>query len=675
MMLVDRAGRTRRSLQVPCFVMVLLIVFALVAGLLLFVLSPRPLYGVVRDEFSGHLVSNAIIVGAGRWTYSDLGGRYHFGWIDGSLTVTAYADGYVPVQHNVPRGRLPGEAVSLSIILSPNTLSGTVRDVETGVPLPSSTLAVDGDLETTADDNGGYALHRVKRGAVIRASSPGYEPESVTFSGQPKQDWFLRPAEVTVAVSDLYTEQPISNAWVYDGKSRLPTDARGTVIARGLVKNSVLFVQALGYEMAEAVYAGEEFIRVALRPNALHVIVRDGISGNPVSAATVAAVSEGEVITCGVTAQDGTYKLLGVPAPITVTVAAAGYDCSARLVGPVAELEVELQPLQTKGIYLPFSFLNNEEKVSELIDLVNRTELNTVVVDVKSDYGWLAYPSAVVEAQKSKAYRQESMDIATLLSLCKKSGIYTIARLVLFKDSVLTTAHPEWAVHTADEELWKDSGGAAWGDPFRKEVQDYNIAIAKEVAALGFDELQFDYLRFPSDGAVDEAQYAQDSTLETRTSAIREFCARLRSELEPYAVLMSADLFGNTAWVAVEDDMGIGQRVADIAPYMDYLSPMLYPSTFASGSMGYEQPLLHPYEVVYRSCLELAKRTDTPIRPWLQHYSSRGVAYTVKEMRLQKKAAADAQTSGWMFWHARGIYDGQSFEPIRPAPVCVLCLQ
>ena len=262
------------------------------------------------------------------------------------------------------------------------------------------------------------------------------------------------------------------------------------------------------------------------------------------------------------------------------------------------------------------------------------------------------------------------MDITTLLSLCKDNGIYTIARLVLFKDSVLTTAYPEWAVQTADDELWRDSGGAAWGDPFRKEVQDYNIAIAKEVVALGFDELQFDYLRFPSDGAVDEARYTQDSTPETRTSAMREFCARLRSALEPYAVPMSADLFGNTGWVSPEADMGIGQRVVDIAPYMDSLSPMLYPSTFGSGSLGYVQPLLHPYEVVYRSCIVFAKRAEIPIRPWLLLYSSKCVAFCVKDVLLLKKAAADAETTGWMFWHSGAKYDERSFEPSRALALC-----
>jgi hypothetical protein len=674
-MSADRSGCLRKKMRMPCFVMVLSSVLILLAGLLLFALSPRPVYGVVQDELDGRFVSDAIIVGDGRWTHSDLAGCYHFGWTYGSLKVTAYADGYVAVQESVPRARFPGKAVSLPISLSPNTMSGTVRDIKTGIPLPGSTLRVDGDLEATADENGDYTLYRVKSRAEVRASSPGYEPESVTFNGQAKRDWFLRRAEVTIAVVDLYTERPISNAWVFDGTSRLLTGAQGTVSTKGLVENSMLSVQSLGYAVAEVVYDGEESISVALRPNTLQVIVRDSISGSPVPGATVAAISHGAVITCGVTAQDGRHKLLDLPAPITLTVAAIGYDRFERSVGSVTEMEVELSPLQVKGIYVPFGLLTNEDRTNELIDLVNRTELNSIVVDVKSDFGRLAYRSDVVEAQKANAFWEKVMDIKSLLSLCKRNGIYTIARLVLFKDSTLASAYPEWAVHTADKELWRDSEGSAWGDPFRKEVQDYNIAIAEEVAALGFDELQFDYLRFPSDGAVEEIQYVQDSTLEARTLTIKEFCARLRSTLEPYAVLMSADLFGLTAWVSPEEDMGIGQRVVDIAPYMDYLSPMLYPATFASGNLGYEQPLLYPYEVVYRSCVKLAERTETPIRPWLQHYSANGVAYTTKQILLQKEAAADAQTFGWMFWHASGKYDGQSFEPSRVMTLCDMCLQ
>jgi hypothetical protein len=223
-------------------------------------------------------------------------------------------------------------------------------------------------------------------------------------------------------------------------------------------------------------------------------------------------------------------------------------------------------------------------------------------------------------------------------------------------------------VHTADDQLYVDTEESTWVDPFRAEVQDYLVAIAKEVAGLGFDELQFDYIRFPSDGSAGKAKYSQESTLESRCTTIREFCARLRRELQPYGVVISADLFGLTVWVDPEKDMGIGQRVIDIAPYVDYLSPMLYPSTFISGNLGYEEPMQHPYEIVYRSCVELSKRTETRVRPWLQHYSWKEVTYGTEELRLEKKAADDAGTYGWMFWHAGGRYIANVFDPAEDSP-------
>ena len=137
-----------------------------------------------------------------------------------------------------------------------------------------------------------------------------------------------------------------------------------------------------------------------------------------------------------------------------------------------------------------------------------------------------------------------------------------------------------------------------------------------------------------------------------------EFCGRLQHQLERYPVVLSADIFGLTAWVSREEDMGIGQRVIDIAPHMDYVSPMLYPATFVEGNLGYDDPTEYPYEIVYRSCSELAERTVTRIRPWLQHYR-----YSVEEMRLQRQAADDAGTRGWMFWNAAGKYDEQVFDP------------
>jgi len=655
----------------------LLLMLTSLAVVLLLVLCPRPVYGVVSDGLDGRPVSGAAVLSGDCWSYSEQAGHYDLGWVRGNVMLTVRADGYLPAEEHVPRGRFPGEAVSLPIALAPNTVSGTIRDAETGDPLPGSTVIV-GKSRVTADEYGRYTVRRVKTGSLFSAAMPGYRMATAVYGGRQVQDLILEPTETKVVVLDLYTEGPVSDALVVHGSARLRTDAHGAAILKRLLRNSILSVQASGYAAKEFVYDGGDTVSVPLRPNTLQGVVRDSSDGKPVAGAVVAAVSEGEVATSAVTDTDGRFSLVNLPSPVTLVVAAADYDRFERPVGPVTEVDVGLDPFQVRGIYMPLGLLTNERRVFELIDLVDRTELNAIVVDVKNDFGWLAYPSALVEIQKAGGYKAEVMDITKFLALCREKGIYAIARLVVFKDSTLAAAYPEWAARTQDGELWVDSEGSAWGDPFRAEVQDYNIAIAREVAALGFDELQFDYLRFPSDGAVGEIRYAQESTLESRTTAIREFCARLRGELEPYSVLLSADLFGLTVWVSPEEDMGIGQRVIDIAPYMDYLSPMLYPATFISGNLGYDEPLLHPYDVVYRSCVKLTERieasvppsrTRPQVRPWLQHYSTNGVTYGVEEMGLQKQAASDAQTYGWMFWHAAGKYDAQSFEPAKESTI------
>jgi len=647
----------RRSI-LPIFLPILLAVVPL------FVLSPRQVYGVVSDELDGKSVAGAAILAGKHSVYADQTGHYSLGWVYSTVTLTVWMDGYLPRAANVPKGKFPVQAVPFHITLIPNTLSGIVRDAETGVLLPSSVITA-GELQATTDKLGHYTLRRVKTGTPLSATLPGYEVSTAVFSGQEMQDFVLWPTETSILVLDLYSRQPVPGSVVVCGSIRSTTDANGMVVIKRLIKGSSLSIQAVGYATTEFVYDDGDTVSVALRPNTLRGVIRDSSNAKPVEGATVTVFSAGKAITSSVTGADGSYSFLDLPSPITLVVAAVGYDRPEIEVGPVTEMDVYLKQFQVKGIYIPFGLLANEKRVRELIDLIERTELNAIVVDVKSDRGWLAYPSASVEAQRGAAYHPEVMDINEFLSLCREKGIYTIARLVIFKDSTLTTAYPEWTVRTEDGDLWTDLEGSSWGDPFRQEVQDYNIAIAKEVAMLGFDELQFDYLRFPSDGTIQEARYAQESTLESRCKTMSDFCARLRSELGPYAVLLSADLFGLTVWVPAEADMGIGQRVMDIAPHMDYISPMLYPSTFASGSLGYVEPMLYPYEVVYRSCIELSKRTATRVRPWLQHYSWNNMNYGVKEMRLQKAGAIDAETHGWMFWNAAGRYDEQVFDPAQ----------
>ena len=638
----------------------------LLAALAVALLYPRQVAGVIRDE-AGPGIAHAVILLRERVLYPDEAGYYNLGWIVGPFTLDVQADGYLPQRAMIPTERLLDLSTYLPVTLTPNTLSGTVYDSETGAPLANSRVSA-GQESLLTDEQGHYVLQRIRSGTLLGAVMPGYQTQAAVFSGQDVQDFPLQPTRTEILVTDLYTLQPVANVSIVYDSMETTTDASGAAVVRRLLPDSHLFIQSPGYESIEYLYSSSERVSIALRPNTLQGVVRDSKDSSPLAGVNVGLVSTGQVITATVTGKDGRYLFKDIPAPVTLTVTALDYERREEPIGQVTEMDIALRPFEVRGIYMPLGLLTSQSRVLELIDLVDNTELNTIVVDMKNDRGWLAFPSALVEAQRSKAYRAEVMDPRRFLELCKEKGIYTIARVVLFKDPSVVAAYPEWAVRTADDQLYVDTEGSTWLDPFRSEVQDYLVAIAREVAGLGFDELQFDYLRFPSDGSAGKARYSQESTRESRCTTIREFCARLHRELEPYGVVLSADLFGLTVWVEPENDMGIGQRVIDIAPYVDYLSPMLYPATFVSGNLGYDEPMRYPYEIVYRSCIELGKRTNTRVRPWLQHYSWKGIDYGTPELRLEKQAADDAGTYGWMFWHAGGKYDANVFDVVENTP-------
>jgi hypothetical protein len=433
-----------------------------------------------------------------------------------------------------------------------------------------------------------------------------------------------------------------------------------------------------GYVTTEVTYQGEARMEVTLRPYALQGVIRDGNTGQPVPGATLYV--EDQILD----ADDfGFYRVAELSEDLRVTIKASGFqkaflsladgapglsspdlratNCAQDppTPGPLC-VDLHLTPFHARGVYLPFGLLAKPDTVRELLDMIERTQLNAVVVDVKGDRGYLAYPSQVPLALELGVggNREGWMTVDEFLTEAQARGIYTIGRIVVFKDNPLAFGRPELAVQFSDATVWIDGEGLGWGNPFLEEVWEYNIAIAQEVAALGFDEVQFDYLRFPSDGDIGAIVYAEENTLETRTAAIREFTRRVTEALRPYAVFTSADVFGLTVWVEPESDMSIGQRVIDVAPLVDYLCPMVYPSTFRSGNLGYDNPAAHPYDIIFRSQQAADGRipATTRVRPWLQAYW-----YTLNEMLLQKQAAHDANAAGWTFWNAGGVYDEALF--------------
>jgi hypothetical protein len=331
-----------------------------------------------------------------------------------------------------------------------------------------------------------------------------------------------------------------------------------------------------------------------------------------------------------------------------------------------------------KGIYVSHYALGSPEYVAHIQALLETTELNAVVLDVKGDRGYLVYPTQVALAREIGAGDQVMVrDWPALMQWFKERDIYTIARIVTFKDNLLSAAHPEWAVRdSATGRVWKDGEGLGWGDPNVQAVQDYNIALAVEAAKQGFDEIQFDYVRFPSDGAVNRATFAGPNTATNRIVTIAGFLGRAKQALAPYKVKVGADIFGYTTWLT--QDMGIGQVIEAMAPNLDVLSPMLYPSTFATGlpndGGAYANAVAFPYEIIQKSTQRAAARARAvnpkiEVRPWLQDFPDYAFdrrTYTVDEIRAQMEGARAAGGRGWLLWDPAVKYTRAALVSAQP---------
>jgi hypothetical protein len=213
------------------------------------------------------------------------------------------------------------------------------------------------------------------------------------------------------------------------------------------------------------------------------------------------------------------------------------------------------------------------------------------------------------------------------------------------------------AVHNQAGHIWTDREGLAWTDPFRHEVWDYVLGVAEEAARLGFDEIQFDYLRFPDEPGL---VFSKPATEANRVAAISGFLAEAARRLTPYNVFVAADVFGYVLWNA--NDTDIGQRLEDLAPHLDYISPMLYPSSFQYGIPGYANAVAAPHEIVNLSLRNAQKRTGLPalrFRPWLQDFRDYAFDHRVfgaAEIGAQIRAAEEIGSDGWMLWNPRNNY-------------------
>src|SRR3989442_14055088 len=368
---------------------------------------------------------------------------------------------------------------------------------------------------------------------------------------------------------------------------------------------------------------------------------------------------------------EGRFTVEAPPPDAPLLIKRPGFEKAT--VAPTRDtIEVVLKPQVIKAAYLTYYGIGDKGIRSRVLELAARTELNAVVIDVKGDRGWIVYRTEVPGALAVGAQGPATLkDFDGLMTDLKSRGIYTIARIVTFKDNILANARPDLAVlDTRTGKPWIDNEKLAWVDPFREEVWSYNIAIAKEAASKGFDEIQFDYVRFPTDGRLSAARYSRPNNKETRLPTIAGFLKRARKELGAAGGVVGAGLFGYTAFN--ENDTDIGQRIEELAPNLDYICPMVYPSGYHVGIPGFRNPATNPYEVVNQSVKLIRKRSaglSVQVRPWLQDFKDYAFdkrIFGVTEIRAQIRGTNEGGGVGWMLWNPRNDYTGAALRPKGP---------
>lgn len=387
------------------------------------------------------------------------------------------------------------------------------------------------------------------------------------------------------------------------------------------------------------------------------------VSGVVIDQATQLPIAGAIVTTAaGVTRTDEQGRF-DIQQPVTsIAVRAPGYLRSNVQVSAEDSVTLALTPFQPKAVYLSVYGIASTTLRGAAIDLTGHTAINALVIDVKGDRGLTPYRSHAREASGAAAKVTEHApvisDLPALLAGLHARHLYLIARIVVFKDEPLAQAHPAWSVHDAQGKPWRDREGLQWMDPFSRDVWQHNLDVAEEAARMGFDEIQFDYVRFPDQGGL---RFALPNTRDNRTQAITGFLQAARARLAPYNVFIAADIFGYVCWNA--NDTAIGQELEQLGAALDYISPMLYPSGFTWGLPGLANPVAEPGQIVERSLTQAIHRTGLAgvrFRPWLQafrDYAFDHRPFDAAAIRAQTDAADAAGTDGWMLWNPRNQYD------------------
>lgn len=322
--------------------------------------------------------------------------------------------------------------------------------------------------------------------------------------------------------------------------------------------------------------------------------------------------------------------------------------------------------VKVKGIYVTSSTAGSD-RMASLMEMAEETEINAMVIDVKDDHGKVTYAMDSPKAKDIDAVTNAVRDMEGLVTSLKEKKIYTIARIVAFKDPYLAKMRPELAIRNQDGTVYKDNNGDSWVNPYNKKVWEYLVEVAQKASETGFDEIQFDYIRFSTGAGIDQADFGKDAKDKTKEEIITEFTRYAYENLKPLGVNVSADVYGTIINSKI-DAARVGQNYVEMAKYLDYICPMIYPSHFGEGNYGVKYPDLEPQEIIRKSLIASKEKLSAIpegehkaiVRPWLQDFTASWIKhyqkYGKEEIREQIKGVYDAGYEEWILWNSGSKY-------------------
>jgi hypothetical protein len=653
-----------------------------------------PLGGTIVDAYTGKPVSAATIQLGGAQLTTDGGGKFQATEWNQKDTLRITATGYEPIsivlaeQPQLAEPTLPLATVNAK--LRPNTVSGTITDAYSGKPLAGVLVRASETLSATTTPDGSYSLTGVPEAFTLTVSAHDYDTASQTLKQQIVSDLALRPNILTGTITDRYSGQPVPNATVKVGDAlRAKTGPDGTYRLEGVPSNATVAISADGYAELTQPLEKMTTLDAVLRPDVLKGSLVDSVTGAPIKNATVLATpnAESDAVAAKRLANvaDGSFQLDGVPEQGYIEVLAPGYRKALIEIKPGSvPSTLKLEPFTSKALYVTAAVAANHDLLMKFFDTIDQTELNAIVIDLKSDLRddlGLIYYDSQVPIVKEIGSAQPKMDLKAILAEAKKRGIYTIARVHIFShDNVLAEAKPDWAAKDRTTGgVFADYPGPGihydWLDPWNRNVWDYNIQLSVEAAHLGFDEINYDYIRFPSleFAASDQDRLLlskPDATDEQKYANIVEMLKQSQTAINAAGAYLSVDVFGVAAW---EPSALIGQDISRMAEYTDYVCPMVYPSHFWPGAAGFDLPAQHPYEIILESMQRGEKQLvgkRAMLRPWLQDFTltwvpqNQIVEYGPNEVRAQIKAMEDfGKSAGWQLYDSANQYTVEALKP------------